>query len=159
MKAYDPQQAARVWQRVQGQKQEEKEKAPCSDGLPALIMAEWMAAATYGQLARQMPPKEAAVLRRMAQEEQSHALVLQGMYHLAAGERSAVKPQAVQREASDVMLRRSYAGELRSIAEYEARSADPEYGHVFTGMAQQEREHSRQVLEMIGGMGKKQQGQ
>lgn len=149
MKAYDPQQAARVWQRVQNQKPEQKEELPRGSDLPALILAERMAAAAYLQLARQMPQQEAR-LRRMAQEEQSHAAALEGMYCLTTGERAAVKPAALQREPVEASLRRCYSGELKSLAEYEARCNDPEFGHVFAGMAAQERQHCRNVLEMLG---------
>ena len=44
---------------------------------------------------------------------------------------------------------------MRSLKEYEALMDDPEYGHVFARLAEQEREHCRTLLEMIGGLRKK----
>jgi hypothetical protein len=44
---------------------------------------------------------------------------------------------------------------MRALKEYEALSQDPEYGPVFFRLAQQERDQCRTVLELIGGIGKK----
>jgi len=43
---------------------------------------------------------------------------------------------------------------MHTLAAYEQRSADREYGPVFARLAQQEREHCRMVLELIGNLQK-----
>ena len=48
-----------------------------------------------------------------------------------------------------------HRGEMRSLKEYEARADDPEYGHVFARIAQQEREHCMALLGLIGSLGGK----
>lgn len=151
MANYDTQMAQRVWKRVQGAKEEPKNE-PRELNIQGLIMNERMAAASYQQLARQMGSREAAVLQRMAREEQAHGVCLRGMYTMMTGERPVCKAPQMQSEPAELALRKAYAGELRSIADYEARSDHPEYGHIFAAMARQEREHSRLVLELLGGL-------
>ena len=58
------------------------------------------------------------------------------------------------KEPVEAVLRKCYTAELQSVVEYEARSSDPEYGHVFARMARQEREHCALVLELIGSLHK-----
>lgn len=155
MENYDKAMAERVWKRVRGGQAEPGASPSPAGELLGLIQAEWAAAAAYLALSRQMGPKEAAVLQRIFREEQTHAACLKGMYTLITGQKPVVQTPQPERAPVEAALRRSYAGELRSIAAYDARSADPEYGHVFASMAKQEREHSRAVLELLGGLEKK----
>ena len=153
MKGYDPQKAAQVWERVQGQKRE-PERQP-GDELPALIMAAQTAAMTFAHLARQASVKEAAVLQRLAREEQAHAACLKGMYILMTGKKPEVRTPPVEKETRETALRRCYGEQMRSMRACEARREDGEYGHVFARLAQQEREHCCALLELIGSLGKK----
>lgn len=153
MNTFDQQKAARVWQRVQ-----ETKPAPKTDrldNLQELIMNEWAAAATYQQLSRQVQPKDAAVLQRLSREEHSHGACLRGMYNLITGEKCEVHSPQLQKEPLERTLRRCYGLEMRSLKAYEAKCDDPEYGHVFARIAEQEREHCMAVLGLIGGLGKK----
>ena len=155
MAKFDKAMEQRVWQRVQGNQSETGIPKQQDLDLQRLMMSEWMAAAAYLQLSRQMPPKEAAILQRIFREEQTHAAILKGMYVLISGERPVIRTPRSDKEPVDTALRKCYAGELRSIADYEARAGHPEYGHVFASMAKQEREHSRTVLELLGQLDKK----
>lgn len=138
----------RVWRRVRGE-----ETADQPDlGLPGLIAGEMTAGAAYQALAGRFTGREAETLRRMAQEEQSHEAALRGMHFLVAGEHPTVKIGPQAREPLETALRRCYAGEMKSVAAYESRSHDREYGHVFASLAAQEREHCRRVLELLGGL-------
>ncbi len=148
MNTIDQQKAARVWQRVQENKPEQKTER--LENLQELIMNEWVAAATYQQLARQLPQKEAAVLQRLAREEHNHGACLRGMYSLFTGEKYAVHSRQVGKEPMERTLRRCYGLEMRSLKEYEAKSTDPEYGHIFARLADQEREHCMALLGVIG---------
>ena len=149
----DQQKAARVWQRVQDSNP--TAAAPRLENLQELIMNEWTAAATYQQLARQMPPKEAAVLQRLAREEHGHGACLRGMYSLVTGEKCEVHNPAPRQEPVERTLRRCYGLEMRSLKEYEAHADHPEYGHVFSRIAQQEQEHCMALLGLIGSLGGK----
>lgn len=153
MNTIDQQKAARVWQRVQESKPVSKPDR--LENLQELIMNEWVAAATYQQLSRQLPQKEAAVLQRLSREEHGHGACLRGMYSLVTGEKCAVHSQQIGKEPVERALRRCYGLEMRSLKEYEAKCDDPEYGHIFARLAQQEREHCMALLEVLGNLGRK----
>lgn len=150
MNTIDQQKAARVWQRVQESKPVPRPDR--FDNLQELIMNEWIAAATYAQLSRQLPPKEAAVLQRLSREEHGHGACLRGMYSLVNGEKCPVHNQQITKEPPERTLRRCYGLEMRSLKEYEAKCDDPEYGHIFARLADQEREHCMALLEVLGSL-------
>lgn len=146
MENYDKAKAARVWQRVQG-----AATANPTQGLPGMIAEEQADAAVYMALSRRVQGSSAAILRKMSQEEQTHAACLKGMYTLQGQGRPDIPaPPPVDNAPVGLLLRRCYGREMRCLAQYESRSADPEYGQVFARMAQQEREHCRQILELLG---------
>ena len=149
METFDKAKAARVWQRVQG----ETATQP-TQGLLGLIAEEWADAAIYLSLSRRVQGNPSAILRKMGQEEQSHMACLKGIYTLQGTGRPEIpSPPALDKAPVDVILRRCYGREMRCLAQYESRSSDPEYGQVFARMAQQEREHCRQILELLGSIG------
>lgn len=146
MQAYDAEKAARVWERVHAG----REEPPQGQNLPALIAAEWSDAAAYLRLAQHFRGKEAAALRRMAEEEKAHGACLKGIYTLITGEKPAIPAPAAGRETIQGALRRCYHREISALSAYEQRSSDPEYGPVFAKLAAQEKEHCRIVLELLG---------
>lgn len=150
MDTIDPATAARVWQRVQGTPAGEAAR-----DLPELIAQEWTDAQLYLQLSRRLQGKESSILRRMFEEEQAHTACLKGIYTLVTGKRPAVKAVPVGQEDPERLLRRCYGREMHCLAQYEARTGDPEYGQVFSRLAEQEREHCRLVLQILGNLQKK----
>lgn len=151
---YDTQKAARVWQRVQGEKQE----APTmqrSDNLAALIMEQLQLSAVYQQLSRQMTGKDGALFMRLAREAKTQALCLKGIMTIVTGQAPTVGSAPAQISTRDAMLRRCYGQELRLLKEYENRCSDAEYGPVYTRMVARGREHCCTLLELIGGLGRK----
>ena len=151
MANFDKQMADRVWKRVQGDREEEKQEM----NLKGLILETRLAAETYRLLSRQLDRQEAQLLQRLVREEQANAACLKGVYRLTEGKGPEGKPLRLQPEPAEVLLRRAYAGELKRIAACEALSGHPEYGHIFAGMAAREREHSRLVLELLGRLEKR----
>lgn len=149
MNGINSQMAARVWERVQAAPQVERD--PGQD-LPMLIAQEWKSAATYLHLSRRFQGRESRLLRQMFQEEQSHAACLRGIYTLITGQRASVKAPPVSQEPVTVILRRCYGEEMRALAEYEQWSNHREYGPVFARLVQQEREHCRILLEILGSL-------
>jgi len=146
METYDAEKAARVWQRVHASALPE----PSTAELPALIAGEWTDAATYLHLSRKYQGRESAILRRMFEEEQSHAACLKGIYTLLTGEHTVTRTPPPAQEPLDVTLRRCYGREMQCLAQYEQRMAHKEYGPVFARLAEQEREHCRMILELLG---------
>ena len=148
MENIDKAKATRVWQRVQGVTAENP-----GHGLQSLIAEEWADAAIYLSLSRRMSGNSANILRKIGQEEQAHMSCLKGIYALQNADKPDIPPPPpVDKAPVSVILRRCYGREMRCLAQYEARSGDPEYGQVYTRMAQQEREHCRQILELIGNL-------
>lgn len=153
MANYDKGMEDRVWKRVRGEADESSQSRSPAANLTGLIHAELTAAAEYWALARRMGAKEAAILQKMSREERSHAQCLQGMYILITGQQPDTQPVQPNREPLETALRKCYHAELQSIAAYQSRSTDPEYGHIFASMALQEANHSRMILELLGGLG------
>ena len=146
MENYDKAKAARVWQRVQG-----AATANPTQGLAGMIAEETADGAVYLSLSRRLQGPAANTLKKMSQDEQTHAACLKGMYTLQGQGRPDIPtPPPVENAPVGLLLRRCYGREMRCVAQYEARAEDPEYGQVFARMAQQEREHCRQILELLG---------
>lgn len=150
METIDPSQAARVWQRVRGE-------APAPEGadLERLIVQEWEDAAIYLQLSRRCGGKESAALYQLFRQEQAHCACLKGIYTMLTGNPPKLKAVRPMQEPLEVSLRKCYAREMRSLSAYEERTDDPNYGHVFSRMREQEQEHCRVILTLLGGSGRK----
>lgn len=119
--------------------------------LPELIAEEKADAAAYLHLSHRFGGKEGAMLRRMFEEEQVHISCLRGIFRLLTGERCQIHTTSQPLlEDPAVLLRRCYGREMRCMAAYEAQAANPEYGPVFLQLAQQEREHCKNILHLIG---------
>ena len=151
MENYDSELAARVWQRVRGKDDPNQDLS----SLPEMIAGEWWDAATYLRLSRQFTGKEAANLRKMFEEEQSHAACLKGIYTLLTGDRLVTQTPAPRQEPLSATLRRCYGREMQSLAQYEKWSDHREYGPVFLRLAQQERAHCAALLEILGNLKEK----
>lgn len=141
------QKTQRVWQRVQGEA-----SAPDYKWIPELIAQEKAGSAVYLHLSHHFGGKEGAMLRRMFEEEQVHISCLRGIYRLITGERCQVHINPTSPEDPSVSLRHCYGREMRCLSVYEAHSADGEYGPVFAQMAQQKKEHCKNILHLIGKM-------
>lgn len=150
METIDPAKAAKVWQRVRSQ----EDAQPREQGLPALMAQEWTDAATYLQLSRRFQGKESAILRKMYEQEQAHTACLKGIYTLLTGTHPSVRAVPLPHEETETLLRCCYGREMQCLASYEQRSNDPEFGQVFSRLAEQEREHCRMLLELLGSLKK-----
>lgn len=150
MKQYDPNTAAKVWDRVQN--------APVPTGdaqsILNLIAEEMLDAASYARLAKRLPPPQAAIARSIAQQEQSHIACLKGIYTLITGRKPIVPPPTVADDPPEILLRRCYGREMRCLAQYESRQTDVQYGHIFRKLASQEQEHCHHILELLGTLAK-----
>ena len=148
MDQYDAQKAARVWQRVQA----EQPQVATATELQEMLEEEWLDGAVYLQLARQFQGAIREKLLKMGKDEQTHAACLKGIYTLTTGGHPAMRTKHMPPESPQVILRRCYGREMRSLARYEGKSKDPQYGQVFQRIAEQEREHCKMILELLGSM-------
>lgn len=150
MKPYDPKTAISVWDRV-------KSAEPSGGDAPAiltLIEEELADAATYLRLSKKLPPPQAAIARQLSQQEQSHAVCLKGIYSLITGRKALVPQPVIADDPPEIVLRRCYGREMRSLAQYESRQNDPQYGNVFRALSHQEQEHCHRILELLGALAK-----
>ena len=148
MNSIDPQLAARVWQRVRGEDRLNDRE------LLAMIAREQSSAETYLQLSRQLQNKTSAALRRLYDREQAHCACLRGIYTLITSTQPNTKATPLSGLTPESVLRRCYGRQMQALADYEARINDPEYGPVFARLADQERDHCRMLLELIGSLPK-----
>ena len=146
MQTIDPAKAARVWQRVQSTGHGEARE----QGLQELILQKWTDAATYLLLSRRFSGRESVILRKLYQEEQTQGNCLKGIYTLLTGSHPTINALPPRQENTEAILRHCYGQEMHALAQYEKRSSDPEFGQVFARLAQQEQEHCRLILEILG---------
>ena len=144
---------ARVWQRIQSEKQDQ-DAVSGRDHLPALIMEQLQLSSAYMQLSRLLQGKDGTEFVRLAREARGQAACLKGILTLVSGNAQQISTTPVSFSAVDTLLRNCYGKQLRLLREYENRSADPEYGPVFERLAQRGREHCCALLELIGKVGK-----
>lgn len=144
MEAYDPQLAARVWKRVTG------ETVETHPDLQTLIEEALADAAAYLHLSRYFQNPYGQILRQMHRQEQSHAACLKGIYRMRTGKRCIPNLPKPPREKPALTLQRCYDRELRRATQYSAKAADARFGQSFSRMAQQEQEHCRILLELLG---------
>ena len=108
-------------------------------------MCEAQALADYTKLQRQFPE-----MKLLAQDIRQHLACLRGIKFLKDGQRPAPVTAKTREEPLDTTLRRCYAGSLKAAGEYAALSEDPEYGCVYTQLADAKRRHCRFLLELLG---------
>ena len=150
MSQYDPKTAAKVWDRVQSTAFPPGEAQTVLN----LIAEETLDALAYTRLAKRLPPPLATIARQISQQEQSHISCLKGIYTLITGRKALVPQPAISDDPPEIVLRRCYGREMRCLAQYEARMGDPQYGCIFRTLAQQEQEHCRHILEILGALAK-----
>ena len=150
---YDTRKEARVWQRVQNEKAQTNPLLH-GDHLPALIMEQLQLSAAYLQLSRLLQGKDGAEFVRLAREARTQAVCIKGILILITGEVPQISTAPVQLTTMEAMLRSCYGKELRLMKIYENRSTEPEYGPVFSRLAQRGQEHCCTLLEMIGKTGR-----
>ena len=135
----------RVWQRMQGQS-----PAPDHKWISEMIAETKYNGAAYLHLSHHFSGKEGAMLRRMFEEEQSQISCLRGVYRLITGQRCQVHTNPIAPEDPSVALRRCYGREMRCLCAYEVHSGDTEYGPVFVQLAQQKKQHCKNILHLMG---------
>ena len=152
---YETCKEARVWQRVQNEKQEGK-PGRVTESLPALIMEQLQLSGMYRQIAARINGKDGAVMIRLAREAGMQAACLNGIMRLMDGTTPQMGGVHQPLSNTEAALRRCYGAELRLLKVYESKTADAEYGPVFDRMAARQQEHCCALLELIGKTGKPQ---
>lgn len=147
METIDPNQAARVWQRVRGNPAEDK-------SLERLILQTWEDANVYLQLSRRTTGRTGTVLRELHRRKQAQCACLRGIHRMLTGQALGLPRGKSVTEPLEAALRGCYAREMRSLRLWGDRISDPDYGPVFQRMTEEERESCRMLLELIGSPGR-----
>lgn len=134
----------RIWQRVKG------ETPPATDGLPGLAANALAHAALYAALARQMQGPSRTILLKLQEDEQRCARCLKGIWRMVTGKRMQPAAVPLPSENTDAALHRCYGQCLKTLAAFEKRAYDPEYGPVFGLLAAKKREHCCALAELLG---------
>ena len=134
----------KIWQRVKG------DTTPPTDGLPGLAANALAQAALYGTLARQVQGPSRTILLKLQEEEQHCARCLKGIFRMATGNRMQPAAVPLPSENMETTLRKCYGQCLKTLAAFEKRAYDPEFGPVFAHLATKKREHCCALAELLG---------
>ncbi len=139
MEKYDSRMAHRVWSRVWGEQQESVKP------LQQLLLAETQAASDFGRLQRRFPE-----MKPLWEQTLKNIHCLRGILFITAGTRPAPIPLKAAEEPADILLRKCVGRCLKTAADYDSVANDPEYGCIFTQLAEEKRQLCRRLLELAG---------
>ena len=143
--------AQRVWDRVQVSSGEHKvQPLQQTDGLQSLIVEEWQQAQAYEQLSRKLTGGARTTIWELQREKKAQIACLKGICTMCTGQAPLIKAVQPPSAPAPQLLRQCYGRQLRCLARYEGAVGDPEYGHVYKGMAEQDRRHCREILKLLG---------
>lgn len=134
----------KIWQRVKA------DTPHPTDGLPGFAANALAQAALYGALARQTQGPGRTILLKLQEEEQHCARCLKGIYRMVTGNRMQPAAVPIPSENMEAALRKCYGQNLKTLAAFEKRAFDPEYGPVFGILATKKREHCCAISELLG---------
>lgn len=154
MEAYDPQLAARVWQRVQN-REAPASKEPAPPDLPslnALISGKLSDAAELSALASFFHGGDLAVLNRLVKDSRAHARCMMGIYYLLSGTRCRPSVPPIPQGTPEARIRRCCSRSLARTAPYRMWESHREYGPVFSRLIAEEWDHYRLLLQILGSL-------
>lgn len=140
----------RVWQRVQSRETAELPQ-PQTDNIKSLILTAQENSTAYGQLQKQMGPKNREILTRLRRETRSSIACMQGICRLR-GEQAKAPQLMPPRDPARRALEKCYHRERKLCGEWEQRITDPEHGMVFRRLAEQGRARCAVIMELLGEM-------
>lgn len=148
MEKFDPNRELQVWQRVaQG-------PTPGSGDIRPLLLSAWESAAVFRHLLPLLTGRQRDRMKALQALAQQSVEALKGIQTLSGNPAGKLQPPPIPKEPARRLLEKSYHRSLRLMTEYTARGLDPEYGTVYQGLADREREVGMLLAELIGGMEK-----
>ena len=146
MEQFDKEKARRVWQRVQATNQP---PTPEQD-LASLAAAEQAESGFCMQLAKGMQGQDSRFLRQMAMEDGQQGQMLRGICRMTGRPYPQKVPPLQTKGNLLQQLHLCYGRKMQMAAEYEKRGNDPQFGHIFQRLSQQEQAHCRTLLAILG---------
>ena len=135
-----------VWQRVNSCRFFE------GGDIRSLLLAAEESVAVYAHLSRALTGKQREIMVRLQETARRSLHVLRGIQSMSGYSMGDLRPAPVEKERPRQMLEKSYLRALRQMTEYTARSLDSEYGVVYQGLADREREAAMALTELIGSL-------
>ena len=153
METFDPQVAARVWQRVTQQNDPlsfVQPPPPVAAGLARMVQQAWQCAFAYQFLFQRVSGSDSRLLKGLYEQKQGQAVCLKGLCAVT-GESCPTPPRPdFQKQSVKAALHRCYHLELQTLQDYEAHTSDPRQGQIYTQLVRQQRKLCLQVLELLG---------
>ena len=146
MEKFDPNRELQIWQRVT-----EGFRPGDSDIRPLLLMA-WESASVYRHLLGLLSGKQRERMKNLQEQAMRSVDSLKGIQSMYGQSAGNLRAQPVPKESARRMLEKSFHRCGRLMTEYTARALDPEYGVVYQGLADREREAGMILAELIGSM-------
>lgn len=150
MEKFDPEKAARVWERVQSRQMPELARED-----PAVLIREAAALARmYRALAKQIPGADGERLGRMSGECRRCADCLRGIGIIRGGKLGAPQGEDDGRRQSRRLLESCCHRERDLQGALSRQTVDPEWGHIYRRLAEESERRCTAVLELLGSKGR-----
>lgn len=146
LEKFDPNRELQVWQRVT-----DGFRPGDSDMRPLLLMA-WESASVYRHLLGVLSGKQRERMKKLQEQAMRSVESLKGIRAISGLPGGALQPLPIPKEPARRLLEKSFHRCRRLMTEYTARMPDPEYGIVYQGLADREREAGLVLAELIGSL-------
>ena len=146
LEKFDPNRELQVWQRVT-----EGFRTGDSNIRPLLLMA-WESASVYRHLLGILPGKQRERMKKLQEQAMRSVESLKGIQTMSGQPAGYLRPQPVPKEPARRLLEKNFHRCGQLMTEYTARTLDPEYGVVYQGLADREREMGLVLAELIGSL-------
>ena len=152
MEQLDREMQRRVWERVQSREPTQMPHLP-REGVRHLLYPAMENMTAYRNLSRRLPGKTGEIMARQYREMRKDIACMKGICRLRG---EPVKPLRVvlPQDPPRRMLEKCYHREKQFQEAFASRSEDTDYGGAFRKLADQSRNRSVQLLELLGEMGK-----
>lgn len=134
-----------VWQRVL-----QSQPAVPKDGLRDLRRESAALAAAYRQLSTSLNGREGEKAGQLYREETVTSACLRGLEVLRGEDGGKIRYPQPERESAQRLLRGCYHRTRNCLAEYTARTVDPETGAVFRELADRAQRQCALIAELLG---------
>lgn len=147
MESISPEQASKIWQRVQrpGEPSQNLE-------LRALELAVLENAGVYCRLQSTLPGSARQLLAALGEDTRRESAMLRGLQLLASQEPPEKKALSPAPASPRELLAGCYHRSIRLLGAYTARTADPLAGCVFQTLAHMSQNHCASIAQLLGSL-------
>lgn len=147
MESISPEQASKVWQRVQRPAEPSRNLE-----LRALELAVLENEGVYCRLLATLPGAARQILGALAEDTRRESAMLRGLQLLTSEEPPGKKTLSPAPASPRELLAGCYHRSIRLLAAYTARTADPFTGCVFQTLAHMSQSHCARIAQLLGSL-------